>query len=152
MRGSRIFSNPVTYEALYSLLSSITLTLAVSTFNLWPGQQDRAHLHIKFCLFFELQFAMTYTSLKLCYWNFHAVLIKQLESRWRLQTMFIINSDQEKYHFLSMCNLCRCAWSLQAIIIITKPVISYLTQTTEMEKKKQLHNPATLLHPLLHKF
>ena len=28
--------------------------------------------------------------------------------------MFIIKNDQEKYHFLNVCNLCRYAWFSQA--------------------------------------
>ena len=33
--------------------------------------------------------------------------------------MFVINSDQEKYHLLNMCNLCRYAQFLQAQSYIT---------------------------------
>ena len=32
----------------------------------------------------------------------------------QLQNVFIINSDQEKYYFLNMCNLCRYAQFSQA--------------------------------------
>ena len=39
---------------------------------------------------------------------------KSIESRLSLQNMFIIISDQEQYHFLNMCNLCRYAQFLQA--------------------------------------
>ena len=43
--------------------------------------KNRAYLHIKFGLFFDLQLAITFTMLKLSGRNFYAILINQLESR-----------------------------------------------------------------------
>ena len=51
--------------------------------------------------------------LQVCYLKFSCYI----EKSFRKQNVFIMYSDQEKYDFLNMCGLCRCARFSQAVIL-----------------------------------
>ena len=76
--------------------------------------KNRAYLHIKIGMFFELQLAITFKIIRLCHWNIYAILTNQSESRWSLQNVFTTIIDQDKCNFLNMCILCRYARFPQA--------------------------------------
>ena len=68
--------------------------------------------------------------LQLCLWNFYAVLISHLESRYSLQNVLFINRLQEKYQFLNKyyCNLSRHPQTQKHICIYSSNCILWQSE------------------------
>ena len=100
------------YKHWYQCVYLINLLLSVHICD-WACK-NRAYLHTKFGLIFELQLAISFEVQMLWQWNLYVLFINQCESTESLQNMNNVCTGQEKYYFLNMCNLCRYARFSQA--------------------------------------
>ena len=111
--SSKYISNEATiYVASYQLYDCY-MCLPNTTANV-TGPARIGHIYTKtlsYCL----------TSTYNIFWSTKVIIIKlsfPIHKSTRKQAKFtehdILSTDQEKYHFLNMCNLCRYAWFLQA--------------------------------------
>ena len=104
--------------------------------------ENRAYLHTKSYLIFELQLTISFEVQKLWPWNFIAIFINQYKCKESSQNMNILSADQEKYHFLNMCNLCRYARFSQA----QSHILHYMGYTAEKKTLLTEIPPVPRLH------
>ena len=72
--------------------------------HLWLGLQNWAYLHTKLAYFWTSTYNILWSARAMTMKSY-ALFTEQYQSKVSLQNMNIFSTDQEKYHFLNMCNL-----------------------------------------------